>query len=230
MKRCLSVSNPLTLVISTAVLIVAVACSSGSSSATESTALSEEQGTPVDTSSPTPSSLPNADVLVSTLGFIRVGLDGKDVTDVYPPGVHELCVPPKAGSPPPASKEELGSPPVPTYLPEGFSLDQESLSPDGTHIGNIYVGKQGAHSGVRVTVRHGVCEMVHISNGDDSWELTPVAGNWGIFFHEDGQTTLNLTLETESGFVEIRSIDLQAKQQNRVDKDELIKIAQSFGG
>ena len=179
---------------------------------------------------------PDADILVSALGFIRVGLDGKNAYDVYPPGVHESCTSPGPGHPSRAAKEELGSPPAPAYLPEGVSLDQESHSPGGAHIGNIYVGKQGANSGVRVTVRHGVCESVTVrapSDEGDSWELTSVEGNWGIFFHEDGNTILNLTTETESGFVEIRSVDLQAKQRNRIGKGELIKIAESmpiFGG
>lgn len=185
-------------------------------------------------SADTPSS--DTDIMVSALGFIRVGLAGQIMDDVYPPGVHESCVSPGPGYPPPSGKIEVGSPPVPAYLPEGVSLDQESHSPDGSHIGSIYAGKGGANSGVRVTVRHGVCESVTApapSNDGDLWELTSVEGNWGIFFHEDGNTILNLTLETESGFVEIRSVDLQAKQRNRIGKDELVKIAESmpvFGG
>ena len=137
---------------------------------------------------------------------------------------------------PAAAKMEVGSPPIPVYLPEGVSLDQESHAPDGTYIDNIYTGKRGANSGVRVMVRHGVCESVTVrapSDDSDSWELAPVAENWGIFYHEDGNTILNLTLETESGFVEIRSVDLGATERNRVGKDELIKIAESmpvFGG
>ena len=176
----------------------------------------------------------DADVLVSTLGFVRVGLNGKDAYDVYPPGVHDSCIPPGPGHAPPAAKKEIGSPPAPAYLPEGVSLDQESHAPGGAHVGNIYAATGGVNSGLRITVRHGACDVVRTpSDNGDSWELTPVAGNWGIFFHEDGNTILNLTLETESGFVEIRSIDLQAKQRNRVGKDELIKIAESmpvFGG
>ncbi len=197
---------------------------------------SAAQATKSDTSSPNADTPTEADLLVSTLGFIRVGLDGKDAYNVYPPGVHESCVSPAPGHPPPAAKMEVGSPPVPAYLPEGVSLDQESHAPDGTHIGNIYAGKGGANSGVRVTVRHGVCESVTVrtpSDKGDSSELTSVEGNWGIFFHEDADIILNLTLETENGFVEIRSIDLQAKQRNRIGKDELIKIAESmpiFGG
>jgi len=186
------------------------------------------------TSTDTPSS--DTDIMVSALGFIRVGLSGQNMDDVYLRGVHESCVSSAPGYPPAAAKTEVGSPPIPAYLPEGVSLDQESHSPDGSHIGSIYVGKRGANSGVRVTVRHGVCESVTVhapSDEGDSWELTPVEGNWGIFFHEAGNTILNLTLETESGFVEIRSVDLQAKQRNRIGKDELIKIAESmpvFGG
>ena len=185
-------------------------------------------------STDTPSS--DTDIMVSALGFIRVGLAGRNIDDVYPPGLHESCVSPGPGYPPPAAKMEVGPPPVPAYLPEGVSLDQESHFPDGSHIGSIYAGKGGPNSGVRVTVRHGVCESVTApapSDGGDSWELTSVEGNWGIFFHEDGNTILNLTMETETGFVEIRSVDLQAKQRNRIGKDELIKIAELmpvFGG
>ena len=171
---------------------------------------------------------------MSTLGFVRVGLNGKDAYEVYPPGVHDSCTPPGPGHAPPAAKKEIGSPPVPAYLPEGVSLDQESHAPGGAHVGNIYAATGGVNSGLRITVRHGACDVVRTpSDNGDSWELTPVASNWGIFFHEDGNTILNLTLETKSGFVEIRSIDLQAKQRNRVGKDELIKIAESmpvFGG
>lgn len=188
-----------------------------------------------DTPSPTDAQI-EADTVVSPLGFIKVGFAGRNLDDVYPPGVHQSCISPGPGYPSAASKTEIGSPPVPAYLPEGMSLDQESLAPGGTHIGNIYAAKGGVNSGVRVTVRHGTCESVIVPAPRDdsgSWELTSVAGNWGIFFREDGNTILNLTLETESGFVEIRSVDLQAKQRNRIGKDELLRIAESvpaFGG
>ncbi len=175
-------------------------------------------------------------ILVSTLGFVRVGFGGMKLDDVYPSSLHESCISPGPGYPPAASKKEIGSPPLPAYLPEGVSLDQESFAPDGTRIGNIYAAKDGVNSGVRITVRHGTCESVNVPaprNDGDSWELAPVAGSWGIFFQErSGGPTLNLTMETETGFIEIRSTDLGAKQ-NRVGKDELIKIAESmpiFGG
>ena len=197
---------------------------------------SAAQAAKSDTPSPNADTPTEADIMVSALGFIRVGLAGQIMDDVYPTGVHESCVSPGPGYSPAGAKTEVGSPPIPAYLPEGVSLDQEFHSPDGSHIGSIYAGKGGANSGVRVTVRHGVCESVTVgdpSDDGDSWELTSVEGNWGIFFHESRNIILNLTLETESGFVEIRSVDLQAKQRNRIGKDELIKIAESmpiFGG
>ncbi|MDE2718614.1 MAG: hypothetical protein OXI33_16605 [Chloroflexota bacterium] len=177
-----------------------------------------------------------ADILVSTLGFVRVGFGGMNLDDVYPSGLHESCISPGPGHPPSGSKKKIGAPPLPAYLPEGVSLDQESFTPGGAHIGNIYAANGGVNSGVRITVRHGTCESVNLPaprNDGDSWELTPIAGSWGIFFQErSGGLALNLTLETETGFIEIRSTDLGAKQ-NRVGKDELIKIAESmpiFGG
>ena len=194
----------------------------------------------LDASSSADDAQPETGFIISPLGFVKVGI-GESVDDVYPPGLHERCISPGPGYPPPISQESV-SPPVPAYLPAGVSLERKSYAPSGAYIGDIYVGSAGE----RITVRSGACGAVFAPPG--LWEPISVAGVWGVLVQgacvvagdsgiysvEDAlpdcwkpNAALNLTMETESGFVEIRSVNVGVNQNN-IGKDEIVKIAESM--
>lgn len=189
-----------------------------------------------DEPSDTPSSQSDAqadtEILVSELGFIKVGVD-ESVSEVNPPGVHPWCISPGEGWPPPIPERVMGdSPPVPYYLPEGVSLDKEVHDPSGFHVGNVYLG----NGGVRIHVSYGTCLSTYVETG--LWEITSVGDHWGILI--DGAWVgvgpsdkivwepgfaLTLYFETDEGFVEVRTFD---SERTGIGKDELLKIAQSM--
>ena len=192
----------------------------------------------LDASSSADGAQPETGFIISPLGFVKVGI-GESVDDVYPPGLHERCISPGPGYPPPISAV---SPPVPAYLPADVSLERKSYTPGGAHIGDIYVGIDGE----RITVRSGACTAVFAPPG--LWEPISVAAAWGILVQgacvvdgdsgiysvEDGlpdcwkpNAALSLTMETPAGFVEIRSVDIGVNQ-NSIGKDELVRIAESM--
>ena len=194
----------------------------------------------LDASSSADDAQPETGFIISPLGFVKVGI-GESVDDVYPPGLHERCISPGPGYPPPISQEAV-SPPVPAYLPEGLSLERRSYTPGGTHIGDIYVGIDGA----RITVRSGACGAVFAPPG--LWEPISVVAAWGILVQgtcvvdgdsdiysvEDGlpdcwkpNAALSLTMETPAGFVEIRSVNVGVNP-NSIGKDDLVRIAESM--
>ena len=205
--------------------VSAVACSTGepvSPDANAELAVQSAAGTG------TPGSQsPDSEVFVSDKGFIKVGI-GTSVDDVYPSGLDPSCFPPGPGYPPSAGPPE-GPPPVPGYLPEGSVLHKEHQSPGGWHMANTYAGPS---NNFRVTVMRGVCPGLSLP-AQAFWELVTVAGRWGILFEgacfdgSDGGCDWDpnfariLWIETDEGFVELRSVI------NPLDKDELIKIAES---
>ena len=170
-------------------------------------------------------------VLVGAEGFLTVGI-GVDVDDLYPPGLDPSCVPPGPGYPPPGASLP-DSPPVPGYLPEGFALEEERLSPTGRHLADSYASASNSYS---FTVSVWGCSRISIPP-EAHWELVTVSGHWGILFDgacfegSDGGCDWDpsfaraLWFETGRGYVlEIRSV------VNPIDKDELLKIAESMRG
>ena len=168
-------------------------------------------------------------VLVGDKGFLMVGI-GTDVDDVYPAGLDPSCVPPGPGSP--AIGAPLpSSPPVPDYLPEGFALKDEGHTSDGRHFSDSYASASNSY---RFTVYAWTCSRFSIP-GEAHWEQVTVAGHWGILFDGacsegsdggcdwDPNLARTLWFETAQGYVvEMRS------PVNPLDKDELLKIAESM--
>lgn len=175
-----------------------------------------------------PEDVSNGQVLVGDKGFLKVGV-GTNIDDVYPPGLDPSCVSPGPGYPPPAGPPD-DPPPVPAYLPEGSTLNEEHHSPDGRHVADSYVSASGSF---RFTVRHGICGGGSFPAELD-WELMTVAGHWGILFEGacfegsdggcdwDPDFARTLWFETGEGYVEVRSVE------NPLDKGELLKIAESM--